>query len=184
MGPVTFHRGTAKDGGSMSYIHMDHAGWIENEKAAWKKYKPTSRDLRAAAEHKGWYAAPDQLNEFHRRAFDLLGIVGGGIYNAPIVWKSVVWHPSFLCIPWRQSLATWDFSALTRFVFLCHEARIRGDISPSMRHLEIHLSARRHEGGMAQRHPDLDEAVAAWKAEFPRDHILRYCAPPAAVAAE
>lgn len=162
----------------MSYIDMDHARWVQGCIDGNKKNTPTARERRAAAEHKGWFAAPDQLNAFHRRAFDILGIVGNGIYNAPIAWDSVLWHPKFIAVKWRYgSLSTFDFMALTRFVFLCHDARIRGDISPSMRMLDIHLSERVAEGSISLRHPNLDEAVAAWREEFPATHSIVYRAP-------
>lgn len=56
----------------MSYVNMDHAGWVESQVAAMKRYKMTKRDREAAAEHKGWHAAPDKLNEFQRRSFSIL----------------------------------------------------------------------------------------------------------------
>lgn len=168
----------------MSYINMDHAGWVERNIEASKKQRPTKRDERAAREHKGWFAAPDVLTPFQRRAFDILGIVGGGIYNAPIAWDGVAWAPNYLHLPWRKSLATWDFMELTQFVFLCHEARIRGSIGThSPRHLVIGLHERRHEGGMATRHPNLDEAVAAFRAEISAAHPINYRI-PLALAAE
>lgn len=161
----------------MSYFNMDHAGWVQRNIAAYKKHKPTAADRRSAAEHKGWFAAPDELNPFQRRAFDILGIVGGGIYNAPIAWRSIVWHPRFIIVKWRNNLATWDFCQLTRFVFLCHEARIRGGIAASMRELEVALHERVAEGPISLRHPNLDEAVAAWREEFPATHSIIYSGP-------
>lgn len=158
----------------MSYINMDHAGWVQRQIDAVKRHPPTAAERRALAERRGWHAAPETLNAFHRRAFDILGIVGGGIYNCPINWHSLVWHPKFIAVKWRNGLATFDFAGLTRFVFLCHEARIRGDIHPSMRALEIHLSEREAEGDIGQRHPNLDEAVAAFREELGVDHSIKY----------
>lgn len=166
----------------MSYINMDHAGWVERNIAASKNRKPTPREKRAAAEHLGWFAAPDTLNPFQRRAFDILGIVGNGIYNAPIVWKSVYWDRRTICVSWHNSLGTFDFMALTRFVFLCHEARIRGEISSKgFHHVEIMLSERSHKGAISQRHPSLDEAIAEFRSEFQTSHSINYApavAPP------
>src|SRR5258708_1115746 len=161
---------------------MDHAGWVERNIAASKSHKPTAREKRAAAEHKGWFAAPDQLNSFQCRAMDILGIIGNGIYNAPITWESVHWTPRMIVVNWRNHLGTFDFTSLTRFVFLCHEARIRGEISPKgFRHVEVMLSQRTHEGPMHARHPNLNEAVAIFRAEFPASHSINY-APTTAVA--
>lgn len=168
----------------MSYINMDHSGWVERNIAASKRQKQTARDKRNAAEHKGWFAAPDQLNPFQCRAFDILGIIGNGIYNAPISWETVYWDRRLVAVSWSHHLGTFDFTALTRFVFLCHEARIRGEISPKgFQHVEIMLSERAAAGGNSQRHPNLDEAIAEWREEFPADHRLIYRAPAAEEAA-
>lgn len=169
----------------MTYIDMDHAAWVERSNAAYKSRKPTAAQRRAAAEGKGPFAAPDKLTPFQVRAFDILGIVGGGIYNAPISWNSVHWMPRQIIVPWRNNngFGTWDFMGLTRFVFLCHEARIRGYLeagAPGC--LWVWLSERSHEGAMHVRHPNLDEAVAAWRREFPADHPIVY-RPKEAVAA-
>jgi hypothetical protein len=161
----------------MSYFHYDHADWVESNIAASKRMKPTKRQLRnAKEERKGWYAAPDQLNDFQRRAFWILGIVGNGIYNAPISWDTVVWSPKFIISSWHGTLATWDFQGLSKLVFLCHEARIRGDIAPNgPLYLQIALHERVATGDMATRHPNIDEAVAAFRDELGTNHPIMYC---------
>lgn len=168
----------------MSYINMDHAAWVQSNNAAGKRLA-TKSDQRRAQEHgKGPAAAPDELNDFQKRAFNILGIVGNGIYNAPIDWKTVYWRPNTIICSWYKGLGTFDFSELSRFVFLCHEARIRGYIGPlSHRNLEICMSERVAEGDMSARHPNLQEALCAWRSEFPADHVIAYRA-PAAEAAE
>lgn len=159
----------------MSYVNMDHAAWVESNIAASKRQKPTARDKRHAAEHRGWFAAPDKLTPFQRRAFDILGIVGNGIYNAPIGWDGLMWHPRFIICSWRKGFGTFDFSELTRFVFLCHEARVRGHIGPSGPGLlEVALHERAAKGAYSQRHPGLQEAVNAWRDEFPVNHSIVY----------
>lgn len=161
----------------MSYVNMDHAAWVQRNVAASKGQKMLAADKRRLAEHRGWFAAPDELTPFQRRAFDILGIVGNGIYNAPISWDTVYWHPRMLSVSWRKTMATFDFTALTQFVFLCHDARIRGDIGPRGRYLEIHLSERAAEGAINQRHPNLEEAVEAWRTLLPGDHPIMFRAP-------
>lgn len=169
----------------MSYIDMDHARWVASNIAASKSRAPTAREKRYAAGHKGWFAAPDELNSFQRRALDILGIVGNGIYNAPISWETAYWHPRMIAVSWRNPLATFDFTALTRFVFLCHEARIRGEISSKgFRYLEIHLSQCVDVGSIGRRHPNLDEEVAAFRQEFPADHSINYRKAPAVASLE
>ncbi len=163
----------------MSYINMDHAGWVERNIAASKKQKATARDKRNAAEHKGWYAAPDELNPFQRRAIDILGIIGNGIYNAPISWDTVYWDKRLIAVSWTHRLGTFDFTALTSLVFLCHEARIRGEVSPKgFQHIEIMLSERSDAGGNSQRHPNLDEAIEDFRARFPAGHSISYAPAP------
>jgi len=159
----------------MSYVNMDHAGWVQQNIAA-AKPRATKGEKRKAAEHsKGWAAAPDELNEFQTRAINILGIVGGGIYNAPIAWDSVYWRPRTIACSWYKGFGTFDFSEMTRFVFLCHEARIRGHIGPlAPRYLTVTLTERDAEGEMNARHPNLDEALARWREEFPADHSIVY----------
>jgi len=165
----------------VSYVSMDHACWVERNIEAGKKQHQTKSDWRKAKEGIGWQAAPDKLNPFQRRAFDILGIVGNGIYNAPIAWGGICWHPYFITVSWRHSLATWDFAALTRLVFLCHEARIRCGVAPkNFNHIEIHLSERTHLGSMSVRHPNLDEAVSDFRGYFPATHPINYPAHPPA----
>ena len=169
------------------YVEMDHAGWVQKHLDAVRQHKPTAAQRRAASESKGDFAAPEQLNAFHKRAFDILGIVGGGIYNAPISWGAVYWAPRQIIVPWRFNnvFGTFDFSGLTVFVFLCHEARIRGYLeSGAPGGLKIWLSERSHEGGVSQRHPSLDEALADFRRWFPVDHPTTYSAADAAPNAE
>lgn len=167
----------------MSYVNMDHAAWVQSNLEAAKRHV-TKADIRKANERStGWAAAPDQLNDFQKRAFTILGIVGGGIYNAPFTWDSVYWKPNAIGVSWYKGFATFDFRELTRFVFLCHEARIRGEISPlSPRYLRVFLTPRQSAGEMNRRHPNLEEALAQWREEFPADHQLAYREPAAEVA--
>lgn len=159
----------------MSYDRMDHAGWVERNIAASKRYKPTAADRRRMADRRGWFAAPDILNPFHRRAFTILGIVGGGIYNAPIEWDSVRWEARFIILNWRGELSTYDFSGLTNAVLLAHDAGIRLGVAPKMRWLEItlHQRVRRQEQmSSASSHPSMEAAVASHRARFPAGHHI------------
>lgn len=162
----------------MSYINMDHAGWVQRNIEAAKRMA-TKADVRRANERSiGWAAAPHELNAFQKRAFDILGIVGGGIYNAPFSWDTVYWSPRSISVNWFNSFATYDFAGLTRFVLLCHEARIRGEIAPiSTRYLRVSLHERKTDGGMSRQHPSLDEALAEWRADFPANHSIVYREP-------
>lgn len=150
---------------------MDHAEWVESNNAA---SNSLNRNRRS---HK---TMPETLTRFQAKVMDILGMVGGGIYNAPINWDRVQWGNGSafggLFVPWRDGrLATFDFSGLTTLVMLCHEARIRCEIrAKAAGHFELSFFQRAHEGGMATRHPNIDEAVAAFREYLPVDHRIIY----------
>lgn len=151
-----------------TYQFMDHAGWMESNNRAANKIN---------AKRRGWVVQPETLNEFQRKVCDILGMVGGGIYNAPISHAKIDWNYGWrgVSVIWKHGMATFDFHELTSLVFLCHEARIRCDVSPAgPRMMRISFWQRGHEGGMAERHPNLDEAVAAFRQYLPADHRVIY----------
>ncbi|QUT07962.1 hypothetical protein KFK14_11550 [Sphingobium phenoxybenzoativorans] len=158
----------------MSYNRMDHAGWVEDNNRAFNSVNRNRRSFRPA---------PEKLTEFQAKVMDILGMVGGGIYNAPINWEKVswgtgIWH-SGIFVPWRDGrMATFDFYPLTNLVFLCHEARIRCEIrAKAAGHFELSFFQRSHEGGMSERHPNLDEAVAAFREYLSPEHRVVYRQP-------
>jgi len=161
----------------MSYARMDHARWLESNIAAVKQSKRplTAAQRRRLAEDKGWHAAPDKLNPFQRQVATIIGIVGGGIYNAPVEWERVTWGRRGMHVPWRGYLDTFDFNRLTMLVLLAHEARIRVGVEPhTMREVVISFFARRHAGDIGTRHPSIDEAVASFRAYLGPDHPITY----------
>lgn len=154
----------------MSYARMDHAEWMESNLSAERR---ANERARAAGKKLLYPDIPEELSPFQKVVCDILGIVGGGIYNAPISkWD---WHwGTGVSVVWRGDLATYDFNRLTALVFLCHEARIRCDISPAMRNLRISFWPRiadRSKGG-ARFHPNIDEAVATLREIMPADHRI------------
>lgn len=158
----------------MSYATMDHAGWVERNIAASKQLAARRQRSRAK---KGWDAAPDKLSPFQARVFDILGIVGGGIYNAPISWNSVDWdgYGTGISLLWERGMSTFDFTQLTTLVFLCCEARIRCEVEPAtFRALRLIFFPRCHVGSASDRHPNLAEAVNAFRAYVPSDHSIFY----------
>jgi hypothetical protein len=160
----------------MSYFNMDHADWVQSNITAIRRHADqwTASAKRRATNRTGWEGAPKSLLQWQCQAFDVLGIAGGGIYNAPINWNRVEWSDRALSLTWARSLATWDFRQLTLLVFGMHTARLRCEIDAAARgYFRFHISPRRPDGGMADRHPDLDEAVTAWNASIPKDHPLR-----------
>jgi hypothetical protein len=158
----------------MGYQNMDHASWVESNIAASKRVATNlKRRTKRSDNTKGFSAAPDTLSEFQAKVFDILGMVGGGIYNAPIAWESIQWGSIGISIPWDQPLATWDFQQLTMLVFLCHEARIRCSIKPhGPRCLLLAFHQREAGDEFSRRHPNLDEAVAAFREYLPEQHRI------------
>jgi hypothetical protein len=160
----------------MSYQHMDHAGWVESNNAA------SNQMFR---NRKSYRPRPEKLTDFQAKVIDICGMVGGGIYNAPINWDRVEWGSgsrySGMFVPWRDGrMSTFDFYQLSQLVFLAHEARIRVEVrAKAAGHFELSFFQRSHEGGMADRHPNLDEAVAAFRAYLPEAHRIIYGPTPA-----
>ncbi|WWT39828.1 hypothetical protein [Microcystis phage Mwe-JY25] len=161
----------------MSYDWMDHAQWVEDSARAFKMRAPTARERRQMKDRRGWHAAPEHLNPFQRRAVTILGVIGGGIYNAPINWDSMLWQPTYLVLTWRGSLSTVDFCRLSWGVFLAHDAAIRLEISPAMKDLQICL----HERWPSQPgdhfntgHPTLENAFLAHRERFPPHHHVHF----------
>ncbi len=154
---------------------MDHADWVRRNIEAVKRGKMNAADKRRLADRRGWFAAPDVLNDFHGRAFTILGVIGSGIYNAPIEWDSVYWGSKSLHLNWRGDMSTVDFDQLSTAVFLAHDAAIRFTIAPKMRWLEIGMwqRERHHEGmGFNRGHRTLTEAVARHRTRFPDQHHI------------
>jgi hypothetical protein len=150
---------------------MDHAKWVEeNNQAANQIY----------AKRRAYRPKPEKLTEFQAKVMDICGMVGGGIYNAPINWERVEWNcGTGVFVPWRSGrMATFDFYPLTLLVLLCHEARIRCEIeAKATGYLKLRFWQRLHEGGMSTRHPNIDEAVAAFREYLPGDHRIIYRLP-------
>lgn len=64
--------------------------------------------------------------------------------------------------------ATFDFNDLTRAVFLAHDRCLRLEVNPGgPRRVTIAIHQRVREGGMSQRHPTLEAAVAGWRRAHP-----------------
>lgn len=158
-----------------TYQHMDHADWMErNNRAA----------NRLDRNRKGYKRQPEELNEFQKKVCDIIGMVGGGIYNAPVAHSKIDWqygHDGVSVIWHGRDLSTFDFHELTALVFLCYEARIRCSLAPAgPRMLRLSFWQREATGSTPERHPNLDEAVAAFRAYLPVDHRIIYRVPAVA----
>lgn len=168
----------------MSYATMDHAGWVERNIAASKSTACRAKRRKPGpVSRRGLKNGPDKLSPFQARAMDILGMVFGGIYNAPINWGTVDWDYGggvSVTTRYRRSMATWDFQELTRFVFLCHEARVRGEIQVAGFGLRLSMWQRSDAGTVGSRHPNLAEAVAAFREYLPVSHPIIWREEPAA----
>ena len=160
----------------MSYNRMDHAGWAASNNEVRNQ---------AYARRRGYRPAPEELTPFQAKVVDICGMVGGGIYNAPINWEKVDWGTGAragwgrMFVPWRDGrMATFDSWSLTMFVMLCHEARIRGEITARAHGLfTLSFHERSHDGGIGARHPNLAEATAMFREYLPADHRVIYREP-------
>ena len=158
-----------------TYQHMDHAAWMERQNAALNK----RRGKRDAI-------LPEKLTPFQARVVDIMGMVGGGIYNAPICQpQSIDWTYGGrgVSLMWNREMASFDFDQLTLLVLCCHEARIRVEItSGGPKRLRLSFWQRvspTENPNMACYHPSIDEAVARFREYLPPDHKIRYRPEPA-----
>lgn len=70
-----------------------------------------------------------------------------------------------LTLAYPRTIASFDFAEMTRMVVAAHEAAVRVEIGVGgFRELELFLYARQRQGGMSERHPDLDTAVGQIRA--------------------
>src|SRR3954470_23682975 len=158
-------------GVKMGYENFDHAGWMQSHIDSERKSR---RRLPADL--------PEQLSDFQRRVVNIIGIVGGGIYNAPINVDKIDWRYGFngISVIFQREMATWDFNQLTTLVFLCHEARIRCSLEGAgPRAVRLSFWARVATGDIAVRHPNLDEALANFRKAIGPEHPIIYRPTPA-----
>jgi hypothetical protein len=122
----------------MSYAHNDHYKWIES-----------CYDLKCSP--------------LGKEVANILGYVGGGIYNAPFATEKVNWTGEYsIIVNWNSSLSNWDFPQLTKLVIECHRRMIRVCISPNMRSIKMIFhkrNTRDKEAGISQRMPDIEEMI-------------------------
>ena len=154
----------------MSYEQMDHADWMERQHEAIRHLAKTSKVYaRKAAD------LPQKLSEFQARVVDIMGIVGRGIYNAPVTSWDWNYGWGAVSVLWKRELSTFDFDSLTTLVLLCHEARMRLCVeSAGPRMMRLTFWQREATGSWAKRHPNIDEAVAAFRKRMPADHRVFY----------
>lgn len=110
---------------------------------------------------------PYQNKTFEERAEAVLACVFQGIHHCPDIKKfpgeGGRWEVNVI-----GPLSTYDFDALTRLVIAAHHHCIRASVGPSgPRMVKIMLHNRKgREGGMSERHPSLETAMANIKLLF------------------
>lgn len=120
---------------------------------------------------------PTEFNVFQATVLNILGIVGRGIYNAPILWPKTEWASWYVRVIWGRyhELATADGWELTRLVYLCHETRIRCSISGgvgSSLSLLFHDRENCPKGSSARHHDNMDEMLARFRQSIPADSLV------------
>jgi len=153
------------------YVGLDHAAWLQQQLDFMKKQQP-----------KTYKDAPEKLNEFQRKVFNIIGIAGGGLYNSPISFNTIKWNYGIggngISMSWINDMATFDSDKLTLLVFLCHEARIRCQIDATgPKRIQLSFFQRKAEGRGSVRHPNLDEAVKEFREWFKQDHMINHTEP-------
>lgn len=84
-----------------------------------------------------------------------------GEHHIPGKLKPAGWGWS---VTYLGELASFDFDGLTRLVFLAHDRCVRVSVSSAgPRRVCIMIHPRAREGGMSQRHPTLEHAIALFR---------------------
>lgn len=134
-------------------LSSDVQSWISSvQREGEKKRKRTGRPL----------VVPSEIPEGILRIAWVTDVVFGGNHHVPDPRELFLGEtPYAIFLIHERAVATFDFNELTRLTVAAHEAGVRAQISVGgFRELELMLHARERNGGMAQRHPDLDTAVA------------------------
>jgi hypothetical protein len=129
----------------MSYAHNDHYKWIE------ENYNITCSPLG-------------------KEVANIIGFIGGGIYNAPCNVEKVDWNNNIrIELNWGKSLANYDGQQLTDLVIECHRRMIRVSIEPNMRYIRMTFHqriTRSFEASISKRMPDIETMISMRDSAF------------------
>lgn len=93
------------------------------------------------------------------KAEAVLAAMYGGLHNVPGKIKELPGRIE-VCVP--VNLATYDFNNLTVLVVVAHEVCVRASLrSGPPRQIILMFHDRQREGGMSQRHPTIEDAIAS-----------------------
>ena len=132
----------------MSYAHNEHYKWIE------QNYNI-------------------KCSELGKEVSNIIGFVGGGIYNSPVNHKKTDYtNPYFIEIIWRGSFSNYDFAKLTYLLIECFDRMIRIDIRPhSFSYLKLLFHKRKtrdFNAGMSKRLPTIEHMIKRQRELFNR----------------
>lgn len=89
----------------------------------------------------------------------------GGEHHIPN-YKIFEFGYGWMVKDYTSSWGTFDYNTLTRFVLMCHDKCIRGEIRPhTFKEMKIIIHKRQgREGVFSVRHPTIEMAINSWKA--------------------
>ena len=125
----------------------------------------------------GRYAGSDwlrgskyEVGELGAKVADILGELFYGLYHVdPAAIEKADWknehHIEILL--YSNGWSTFDFDTLTRFVVLCHDFCVRGEIAAARNSIfRVYFHPREREGGMSDRHPTMEDGLSKIRASF------------------
>lgn len=90
------------------YANFDHAEWLEKNLVR-------------------------QISPLGKKVANILGYVGGGLYNCPIDIEKISWQDNdFIEVPWQGRLSNFDGASLSRLWIRSHRELIRVEISTTV----------------------------------------------------
>ena len=128
----------------MSYANFDHAGWVERN-------------------------TKQEMSELGKTVANIIGMVGGGIYNCPVNTNKIDWTDDYyIKVLWRGYLSNWDFAELSYLWVLCHRRMVRVTVSPcNPQCLKLEFWQRKkREGSTSERLPDCEKMIEFIDVQF------------------
>lgn len=144
-------------------LRRDVQGWISalQRETAKKRKRTEQRLMLPPATEDGALAIPEGM----LRIAWVTDVVFGGNHHIPSPRElCLVGRPYAVFLIYERTIASFDFNEMTRLVVAAHEAAVRVQVGVGgFRELELSLHARDRHGGMSERHPELDGAIARLK---------------------
>jgi len=99
---------------------------------------------------------PENMTPDQKECYELLCDLWNGEHHLP---GDIYEFGNGIAINSFHSMSTYDFSDLTKFVVLCHDRCVRGEIFPlAPRYLRIALHKRHtRDGSIFEKHPTLEK---------------------------